>query len=307
MFRRFINISKNAIAKSKCSNSVYKYSLCRPCIRPVIPNKTKGDIEMAPLRALAVLSLLSYCILAITVLPLTLTLPQLYKNFTPSAEGSHGLISSIVPSLGKSPVRNFLRGDIKRSNTIYASQDSFVRGSIDAGVQHQHLEIRPENVWLMILTQMNFYLRKYGNNKEIRDKFVNLQHDNGPFHVMMFFQPEIPFEILIRQRNRTDWLIDWIQPKFTTSTKIDDVTAYLLMMASSTPTSEEVAFLTCEARIPSITLLGTQNDWELLLLKLNRLREFGVESAMYSNNLRPILSRFVATFQDPNNHDIRQF
>jgi hypothetical protein len=79
------------------------------------------------------------------------------------------------------------------------------------------------------------------------------------------------------------------------------------MMASSIPLTEDIAPIACGFGIPSITLLGTQKDWELLLLKLNRLAESGDQPLQYSQNLRPILSRFIATFQDPNKHAIRQF
>jgi hypothetical protein len=79
------------------------------------------------------------------------------------------------------------------------------------------------------------------------------------------------------------------------------------MMASSNSSSEEVAPITCGFGIPSITLLGVKKDWELLLLKLDRLKEFGEQPARYSKILRPILSRFVTTFREPNDQNIRQF
>ena len=59
--------------------------------------------------------------------------------------------------------------------------------------------------------------------------------------------------------------------------------------------------------LPSITLLGTQKHWEQLLLKLDQISELGPAPAEYSDNLRPILSRFVRTFQEPASPDIRRF
>jgi hypothetical protein len=265
-------------------------------------------MEMAPLRIFALVSLLFYGIAAVIVLPLTLSLPRPYVNITKPAKGSHGLISRVVPTLGNPSVPDFIFW-IRKNDTppIYPSQDSFVRGSIDAAIQHQHLEIRPESVWFTILTQLNFYLKKHENDTKVRDKFDRIQHENGPVHIMMLMSPDFVFGDLFRTRNKTDWLTDWTRPNFTTSNGLDEAMAKQLLMASPILTSEEVTPLPCEAGIPSITLLETQNDWELLLLKLTRLHEFGVEPEQYGKNLRPILSRFIATFKDPNDHDLRQF
>jgi hypothetical protein len=191
-------------------------------------------------------------------------------------------------------------------STSYASRDSFVRGSIEAGAQHQHLVISPDIVWLTILTQMNFYLRKHERDKDVRNNFENLPRA-GPFNALMFGEPQKWWGNFILLGNRTDWLLDWIQPKFTTSNPADEIIADILVLASSIPLDEKVAPLTCGSGMPSITLLGTQKDWELLLLKLDRLKAFGEQPTRYSQNLRPILLRFFTTFKDPNNHDIRQF
>jgi hypothetical protein len=53
--------------------------------------------------------------------------------------------------------------------------------------------------------------------------------------------------------------------------------------------------------------MGTQADWRQLLLKLDQLSGFGSQPAEYSTNLRPILSRFVKSFDDPDGPDIRRF
>lgn len=57
--------------------------------------------------------------------------------------------------------------------------------------------------------------------------------------------------------------------------------------------------------LPSVTLLGEKSDWEVLLAKLNRLPDFGEEPASYAAQLRPILSRFVQTFNTPDKLEIR--
>jgi hypothetical protein len=57
----------------------------------------------------------------------------------------------------------------------YVMKDSFVRGTIEAGAKHQHLAFRAGDVWLTILAQMNFNLRRHGQKKDALDKFENLR------------------------------------------------------------------------------------------------------------------------------------
>jgi hypothetical protein len=255
--------------------------------------------------------LLLHHTLAVIVIPLSLTVPQFYKTTTKPVLSGLELVSRIVPSLNErkvSPEPSFeWRGRDKRY-TIYPSRDSLIRGSVEAGFQHQHLAIRPDDVWLTILSQMNFYLKRHRMEKVVLDKFDNIQ-GNGHwiFVSLIFMTPERPFAMEMRQRNKTDWLLDWIQPGFSTTTADDKFTADFQLMATSTPASEPGLSPTCGFGIPSITLLGTPKDWETLLRKLDRFQEFGEELARYSTNLRPILSRMVATFKDPNSYDIRQF
>lgn len=59
--------------------------------------------------------------------------------------------------------------------------------------------------------------------------------------------------------------------------------------------------------LPSVRLLGWRDDWAALLGKLERLGEFGAEPAQYARNLRPILSMFVKTWDEPETAAVRDF
>ncbi|KJA15904.1 hypothetical protein HYPSUDRAFT_333356 [Hypholoma sublateritium FD-334 SS-4] len=48
--------------------------------------------------------------------------------------------------------------------------------------------------------------------------------------------------------------------------------------------------------IPSITLEGEKSDWENILLRIEKLKEFGPEPEAWAFLLRPILTRFVQAF-----------
>lgn len=46
-----------------------------------------------------------------------------------------------------------------------------------------------------------------------------------------------------------------------------------------------------------VTLLGTKEDWQKLLARIDKLKSFGKEPAEWGKLLRPILSKFVDAFE----------
>lgn len=194
--------------------------------------------------------------------------------------------------------------NMSTSSDLQPSGDSFIRGAIQAWGEHLHLVIRPEEVWFTILVQMNFYM--ISHSEEIRSLFVNHTgqqdiyiEDHSWYGVLIRFQTEI------QKRINTDWLLNWITPNFTTTTDSDRMIANILMMGLTKTYFKFTGKLVCG--LPSITLLGELSDWEKLIAKLDRLPDFGSEPADYRTRLRPILSRFVASFKDPDSAATRTF
>lgn len=193
---------------------------------------------------------------------------------------------------------------LSEDDGIHASGDSFIRGAIQAWGEHLHLVIRPEEVWFTILVQMNFYMNSHA--EDIRSMFVDHEgqeliyiEDFTWYDVLSRFKDEI------QARVKTDWLLDWIVPSFSTSTESDVMTANILMMGLTKAYFRFEGGIICG--LPSVTLLGEQSDWEALLAKLDRLPDFGSEPAGYKERLRPILSRFVSSFTDPDSEDTKAF
>ncbi|KAK4185141.1 hypothetical protein QBC35DRAFT_29435 [Podospora australis] len=187
---------------------------------------------------------------------------------------------------------------------LYPSGDSFVRGAIQAWGEHLHLVIRPEEVWFTILVQMNFYMSSHA--EEIRNLFVNHQ---GQQEILVkeltWYRILSRFKEEIQARVKTDWLLDWIMPNFSTTTDSDIMTANILMMGLTKAYFKYIGKPVCG--LPSVTLLGEKSDWEKLLAKLDRLPDFGQEPEEYKARLRPILSRFVTSFTHPDSEETRLF
>jgi hypothetical protein len=56
--------------------------------------------------------------------------------------------------------------------------------------------------------------------------------------------------------------------------------------------------LLCGCGIPSITIEGTQTDWQLILDRIDKIPEFGAEPIDWANMLRVIIRRFIRAFDE---------
>jgi hypothetical protein len=272
-------------------------------------------------------STLCHPIHAVTVIPLTLNLPKPYESFVKPTSSDYDLLFKINPDLvrGNSPIEYInqssysIRGNLSRVS-IYAAQDSLVRGAIDASAKHQHLVLRPQDVWLAILTQISYYMRKHKDDTLLRDMWDNFDTGIPPKNnvwVMFANGMDNWSQRVFKQRYKTNWLLDWVRPAFQTAPSLptdmktldEELMANALMMARSTSSFEDIAPFPCDNGIPSITLLGTQADWIKLVEKLTQMEKlsFGNEPRLYANILGPILARFIVTFDRPNDPAIRLF
>ncbi|VUC34875.1 unnamed protein product [Clonostachys rosea] len=187
---------------------------------------------------------------------------------------------------------------------VFPSSDGLVRGALEAWAKHQHLVLRPDEVWFEILTQVNFYMKKHA--EDIRHLFVDHEGKEQILVSENSWRSVVDaFSKAIQERVKTPWLYDWIMPGFTTSDQNDELTATVLMMGMMQHYFEYSGSIICG--LPKVTLLGERKDWVQLLEKLDYLKEFGEEPEEYAQELRPILSRFVKTWDEPKSDETKDF
>ncbi|KAH7250302.1 uncharacterized protein BKA55DRAFT_511448 [Fusarium redolens] len=176
---------------------------------------------------------------------------------------------------------------------VFPSSDGFVRGAVEAWAKHEHLILRPDEIWFEVLAQMNVYMSTH--SETLRHLFVD--HSGREKIVVEGFSWDgiiSAFSGEIQKRVKTGWLLDWITPGFSTSTAQDDVTATVLMMGLMQHFFEFEGMVVCG--IPSVTLLGEREDWVKLGEKIEMLKEFGDEAGTFGERLRPIMKRFVSSW-----------
>ncbi|KAJ6545423.1 hypothetical protein B0H19DRAFT_1212277 [Mycena capillaripes] len=183
---------------------------------------------------------------------------------------------------------------------VIPRENGFVNTVMSAYNSHYALVIRPDDVWLAIISQFSFYVN--ANAELMRANFV-AHEEKKKLEILGSWPPD--FGTLAREmgqmihKNVVDpALREWILPKFSTTTITDTTIGSMLMMATMKKYFKYKMSFTCG--IPRVTLDGERQDWELVLRRLEKLKEYGLQTIAWYHLLVPVISWFVNAFDDPN-------
>lgn len=177
-----------------------------------------------------------------------------------------------------------------------AASNGFIIGVVDAYNGHHNLEIRPDDVWIAIMTQFGHYVN--GNADEMRRKLVN--HEGkvtlsvdaiGMLRAVDYGKLSERMIQAMKEYLFDSSLIEWVIPEFSTTTAHDLIVGSVVLMASMKQCFSYKINLMCG--IPSITLHGTVQDWENIRNRLNKLAGLGKDLDTWATMLGPILDQFV--------------
>ena len=193
---------------------------------------------------------------------------------------------------------------------IIPQRNGFVHTVIEAYNRHRALIVRPDDVWLAILTQFCFFVN--GNAEDLRNVFV--AHE-GKKELVIYAQGNrysmdpaymaVQMTHLMQQHIIDASLQEWITPSFTTTTATDTATSAIVMMGTM---KEYFSYSFClDCGIPRVTLEGEKKDWEDVLHRLERLKKYGVQTIAWYHLLRPVISRFVSAYDAPTSADNLEF
>lgn len=182
------------------------------------------------------------------------------------------------------------------SSSVQASANNgFVQTVIDCYNKHHNLVIRPDDIWMAILTQFSFYINK--NAEEFRNQFVNFEGKKTLSVSINGSLRSAPYDLFVTKmtekidENLVDKTVkDWILPNFTTTTTNDIISCGVVFMATTKKYFQFECCLMCG--IPYVTLEGTVADWECILNRLKKLKDYKLDK--WYGMLKPILEEFVA-------------
>ncbi|KAJ7882030.1 hypothetical protein B0H14DRAFT_3082520 [Mycena olivaceomarginata] len=184
--------------------------------------------------------------------------------------------------------------------------NGFVSTLLDAYTQDRAVVIRPDDVWLAILSQFNFFVNAHA--ELLRANFV-AHEGQKRLTVKVVGQGvnryTVDFGFIVRamaglvEENVVDpELRAWATPDFTTTTDNDRTVSAVLLMATLKKYFQYMIML-AGCGIPRVTLEGERSDWVDILNRLEKLKEYGLETTAWYHLLRPVLTHFVAAFDDP--------
>eukprot|EP01133_Synstelium_polycarpum_P007319 gene7319-8522_t len=228
-----------------------------------------------------------------------------YKNRTPVNIELLGLspedLNNIRAKKMEAPSRTLIQTSIT-ADSILVETNSFISSAIRAYSQHHHLSIRPDDIWLAIITQFSFYLN--ANSEQLRNKIVDFQgkKELKVFgHGTLFNADYVTMSTQMSKEiaaNITDPSIrEWVIPSFTTTTASDQMVGAVALMATMKNYFTYKYCLMCG--LPKVTLHGSVDDWKAIKTRAARLTEFELPAnkrmAEWLKMLNPVLDQFIAT------------
>ncbi|CUS08753.1 unnamed protein product [Tuber aestivum] len=198
-----------------------------------------------------------------------------------------------------------------RTSRIIPYGNGLVNGIIRAFQQDLHLVLRPDDIWLSILTQFSMFVN--GNAEHLRAQFVahedkkDLVIDIRPnsIHNVDMGRFAQAMTVLIQENVVDPQLRELIMPNFSTTTDEDKSVAAIVMMG--TLQRYFTYTFTTGCGFPSVTLLGEKSDWEAILHRVQRLPKYGNQIAEWTRLLTPIIQYMIASFAQPTSPDVRNF
>lgn len=192
------------------------------------------------------------------------------------------------------------------SSVQACDHNGFIEAVVKSYCYHYNLVIRPDDVWTAILTQFSFYINK--NAEEFRNQFVNFEGKQKLEVEISGTLRTVPYDVFVTKmtekidENLVDQTVkDWILPNFTTTTTNDMMACGIAFMATTKKYYIYEGTMFC-CGIPSVTLEGTVGDWENILNRLEKLKDYKGLDKWY-DMLKPILEEFVAAKNNSPNID----
>ena len=220
------------------------------------------------------------------------------------------LFRHVYPSAQRKKPEIFQTSITGNLDNVIPQKNGFVCTVLEAYNKHRELVIRPDDVWLAILVQFNFFVN--GNAELLRKNFVNHEGKEeltvrtvGTRYSLDFAWVSQQMVLLMESKIVDPHLREWIMPTFSTTTTTDTTIYAMVMMASMKAYFDYKCDVLCG--IPKVTLEGTKKDWQQIMSRLEKLKEYGEDATSWYHLLRPVISRFVDAYDNPKSLELRAF
>lgn len=195
--------------------------------------------------------------------------------------------------------------DLRNSVSVIPYGNGFVTALIRAHDQGLHLRLRPEDIWLSILSQLRVYAYRHPGSipglSSSHDLNIDLSIDLGtdPGVVDLARLDEMVAGLTNTFIDDAT-LRDWVTPIFTTTTATDKSIASVVMMGQFRKSTEQSEDLRSRRGLSSISLLGEKSDWQETLRRVEqRVPTFGQQTIEWYRILVPVIKGMILSFESP--------
>ncbi|RPA84949.1 hypothetical protein BJ508DRAFT_235794 [Ascobolus immersus RN42] len=209
-------------------------------------------------------------------------LSELRQTEAPSQQSEHDLYTKLSKEYTKndqlllSSLHEFqgpTGSPIPLTKITTSKRSGFVETCLNAYNRHHNLIIRPDDIWLAIISQFSLFLINEKNSEDLREWFTSSKEKKEikVYSTSLGAMPTL-FRDALKDAVVDKDLIPWIIPSFSTTTEQDrEVASYLLMGALK----NYFNYVCCyDCGIPQVTLLGEKEDYVELLRRVDYITKF---------------------------------
>jgi hypothetical protein len=188
-----------------------------------------------------------------------------------------------------------------------AGENALFVAFLKAYNEHQDILLAPDDIWLLVCLQFS----KYVNNHSEELRHLLVEHEGQKKLTVTTWNEtsETEWEEFLSlmkveiAKNTKDGIVDTLQSNFSTSGLVERMVSTASIMDSFKKYFSYGRCIPC-CGIRNACFLGSQEDWDNLILKTEKLRCYDVGGSWtrYIDGVQEILHKFIATFN--NNVDV---
>lgn len=189
-----------------------------------------------------------------------------------------------------------------RETCTRSGHGDFYRAAALAYNQHGEWVLSPDDVWMAIALWFTKFVGKHA--EVLRAKFVShegkqqlsvvTEHETDRTQWSEFFTNVIP----AIEKHTQPGVVSALQANFSTTGPLERLLSTATVMNTMKHYFSFCRIVPC-CGLAAVHFLGTETDWEELLVKLDGLKAFDHEGqvAAYVDRLRPVLQQFLRTYR----------
>ncbi len=201
----------------------------------------------------------------------------------------------------------FFPGEHSNLGLVSCPNNGLVQTIQECYDNHRPLVLSPDIIWLAICQGVSIHINEhYDSLKNIifienKPDKIAIRNDSLEYSAKHWKNLIASFANETRKYTNEDFYSFFVS-EYSTTSSIDRTAYQITLLESYKKAFEYIGDTGCG--IPSISITGNKDDWQLMLKKLDMLDKIGL--SQWSENLRPIIVEFVNASEGKQNKEFWQ-